>query len=382
MIYLPRVAEQLTREYLQAFPVVGIAGPRQSGKSTMLKHMFSDEYQYVTFDDFQVRQLFYDDPVRFMRMHPGKVIFDEVQYIPELFPQIKMAVDDDRDQYGRFILTGSGQFLLGKYVSESLAGRIGLIPLLPFQFSEIPQQRQPESIYKGGYPELVTREYTHSDLWYRAYIETYLQKDLRQLMNITDLHAFGLFIRSLAVTVGQTLNLSSMSRDIGVAVNTLRRWLSVLEASYLIFSLHPYHVNLGKRMIKSPKVYFYDTGLLDSFLGIATQIDWEKSLMYGPVFENYIISEVLKAKFHSGNPFAIHFIRTSHGDEIDLVMESGSDATYIEIKASYTYKPHFHNGLTKLLPPGSKGYVIYQGESIQLDSTLQAVNYRRFLLSI
>lgn len=379
MIYLPREAEKLIREYLQAFPVIGIAGPRQSGKSTMLRHMFGSVYQFVTFDDFQVRQLFYDDPVRFMRMHPEKVIFDEVQSIPEIFSQIKLAVDADRDHYGKFILTGSGQFLLGKYVSESLAGRIGLIPLLPFQFSEIPENSRPESIYKGGYPELVVREYSHCHLWYKAYIETYLQKDLRQLLNITDLQAFGLFIRSLALSVGQPMNLSSISRDIGVSVNTLRRWLAVLETSYLIFMLHPFHRNLGKRLIKSPKVYFFDTGILSSFLGFETQRDWERSLLYGPLFENYIVSEVLKAKLHGGYSFHTSFIRTNHGDEVDLVIESGAGVRYVEIKAGCTYKSQFHGALTKFLTPGSKGYVVYRGETNQLDTNLYAENYSRFL---
>lgn len=345
----------------------------------MLKYMFNKEYTYVSFDDFQVRQMYYDAPVKFIRSYHDKIISDEVQYLPELLSQIKIAVDSDLDAYGKFLVTVSGQFLLSRHISESLAGRIGIIPLLPFQYAEIPQPLCEFSMYKGGFPELVGRDYQHDDLWFKAYIETYLQKDLRQLINVTDLHFFILFVRMLALHAGQILNLSSFSREIGVAVNTLKRWLSVLESSYLVFLLNPIHGNPGKRMIKSPKIYFFDTGLLAFLAGIKDKESCEHSPLYAALFENYIIAEILKAKFHRGLNYELYFLRTSHGEEVDLALERNNELTLIEIKSGFTYRPQFINALSKFLPIARRGYLIYQGEQRRLDTQIVAENWEHFL---
>jgi len=306
-MYYRRTAEYITQQYLKIFPVVGVMGPRQSGKSTMLKKLIGEKYTYVTFDDFKVRELFFNDPKKFIGRYKNHVIFDEVQYIPELFPLIKQSVDDDRNNYGKFVITGSGQFLMGKHISESLAGRIGLVPLLPMQYSEIPSKKQMTCIFSGGYPELVVRDWEGRQAWFNAYLETYIQKYLRLLTNISNLHAFTLFLRFLAANTLQTLNLSILSREIGVTVSTLSRWVSVLESSYIIFLLQPYYRNLGKRLIKSPKIYFVDTGLLSFLTGIHKRYQWEKGIMYGAVFENFIVSELFKKICHEGQTARMFF---------------------------------------------------------------------------
>ncbi|MBE0638446.1 MAG: ATP-binding protein [Bacteroidales bacterium] len=379
MTYIPRQSEDLVMKYLKAFPVVGVMGPRQSGKSTMLKKLLGNEYTFVTFDDLQVRQLFYDDPVRFFNTYSNKVVFDEAQQIPELFPFLKMAVDSDRSNYGKFVVTGSGQFLLGKHVSESLAGRIGLVPLLPFQLSEIPENNRMHTFYWGCYPEIVTRDFYLADAWHNSYLETYLQKDVRQLLNIGDIHAFTLFLRALAANACQLFNLSSISRDTGIPVSTLKRWLSVLEASYIIFQLQPYFNNFGKRIIKSPRIFFYDNGLLSFLVGITGKEDWERGLMYGALFENLIVADLMKKRWHEGQYFQLYYHRTSNGDEIDLIIDFGQNFHLVEIKASHTYKPAFHKVIEKYKESASHSWIVYQGKTFKIDHQMMAINYEEFL---
>jgi predicted AAA+ superfamily ATPase len=378
-MYYRRIAESITKQYLKIFPIVGVMGPRQSGKSTMLKKLLGEKYTYVTFDDFELKELFFNDPKKFITRYNNHIIFDEAQYIPELFPIIKQIVDADRLNYGRFVLTGSGQFLMGKHISESLAGRIGLVPLLPMQYSEIPDRKQKASIFSGGYPELVLRNWNGKQAWYNAYLETYIQKDLRLLTNISDLHAFTMFLRFLAANATQTLNLSGISREIGITVTTLSRWLSVLESSYIIFLLQPYYRNLGKRLIKSPKIYFVDSGLLSFLTGIHTRDQWESGIMYGAVFENYIVSELFKNIAHEGQTASLFFLRTNHGDEIDVIIDYGNSTDLIEIKASVTYRPVFHRTLEKLDLPDATKNIVFQGKTTQILENITAWNYSDFL---
>jgi uncharacterized protein len=378
-IYIPRQAEARVKEYLSAFPVIGVAGPRQSGKSTLLKHLLKDSFQFVSFDDFRNRQLFADDPVRFMKTWPDHVVFDEAQYVPELFTWIKIAVDADRQRYGRFVVTGSGQFMLNQRISESLAGRIGLITLLPFQYSEIPDHLKEESIFAGGYPEPVIRNYEFGTQWYQAYLETYLQKDVRQLINIGDLAGFTNFLRTLAAQIGQVLNLSEISRDIGISVNTLGRWLSVLESSFIVFRLQPYYKNLGKRLIKSPKVYFYDMGLVSLLTGIESRQEWGKGILYGPLFENYVISELFKRKYHENRRMDLYYFRTSNGDEIDLIIDHGLTFEMVEIKASMTWRPDQMKTIRKYTGEASGARLVYQGETFPEVDGIQVINYTDFL---
>ncbi len=315
-MYLPRIATQTLKRYLSNFAVVGLTGPRQSGKSTLLRETLPN-YTYVTFDDEQNVARFEDDPKSFMEQYNNQVIFDEVQFVPKIFNIIKILVDNDRQNYGKFVLTGSSQFQFLKSSSESLAGRIGMMTLLPLQFSEMPKALQSESIYQGAYPELVLRDYREAQLWYSSYIETYLNKDVRVLLNIGDMRDFRRFIALLAANTANTLDMSHYASNLGVSVPTIKRWLSVLEASYIVFLLPPYYKNLGKRITKSPKIYFYDTGLVSYLTGITNFELYDKGPMSGALFENYIVSEVLKKIKHSTIDAEIFYFRTQDKAEID-----------------------------------------------------------------
>jgi len=378
-MYYRRQIESVLQHYTTIFPVVGLTGPRQSGKSTLLSHLFRDDYTYVSFDDFKTTTLFYDDPEKFMTIYNDRVVFDEVQKVPEIFNHIKIAVDRDRENYGKFILTGSSNFLLLRQTTESLAGRIGLLSLLPFQYSEIPEKLQKDSIFRGGYPELVKRQYAHTDEWYSSYLETYLSRDIRTVSNIGDLHDFKRFIRLLSANTAQILNLSNYSKDIGVAVSTIKRWVSVLEASFVIFLLQPYFNNYGKRIVKSPKVYFYDTGLVSFLAGISTEAFFEQGPMAGSIFENYVISELLKKELHQGGRGQFYYLRTSHGNEIDLIIDRAGSQDFIEIKNSATFKPAMTKMIEEYKDRKQRGYLLYRGSTVPYLPDIVIQNYSKLL---
>ena len=237
MNYLPRVAETTISKYLAIFPSVAVTGPRQSGKSTMLREKFCPEYTYVTFDDPLEIDFFENDPKGFFKNYSGKVIFDEVQKLPQFFNYLKIEIDNDRQYYGKYILTGSSQFAFIREITESLAGRSGMLSLLPFQIQEIPEKLQPLQILKGSYPEPVVREYEGSSEWYGAYIRNYIERDVRSLYNIGNLRDFQRLVMLLAARTSQELNMSVLANELGVTVATIRKWISVLEASYIIFFL-------------------------------------------------------------------------------------------------------------------------------------------------
>ena len=361
MNYKTRVAEATVKRLLKSFPVVGITGPRQSGKSTLLKHLLKG-YTYVTFDDIRKVQLFEDDPVGFIERYNKKVIFDEVQLVPKIFSMIKMAVDKDRHNYGNFVLTGSSQFAFLKSASESLAGRIGLLSLLPFQLEEMPKALIENSIYQGAYPELVMRSYDENDLWMSSYIDTYLNKDIRALSQIGDMRDFRRFIQLLAGNIGQTLDQTYYAKSIGISVPTVKRWLSLLEASYVIFLVPPFYNNLGKRLIKSPKIYFFDTGLVSFFTGIQTFKQYDQGPLSGALFENYIASEIYKKELHTASQGELFFFRTQDKAEVDLIIDRKSSREWIEIKKSSTYRPNMIHMLSHLRG-ADPATLIYQGES-------------------
>ena len=237
MPYIHRKLETTLRRFLKTFSAVGITGPRQSGKSTMLQEILRDEYEYINFDYHDTVRLFTEDPRKFIREHANNVIFDEVQRVPELFNYVKAAIDEDRQKKGKFILTGSSQFAFMRNVTESLAGRIGLLTLLPFEYLEMPELLREQSIFCGGYPEIVIESYNEFKGWYSAYVDTYLHRDVRDLSNIGELRDFRRCLQLLATRTSQILNLSEIARVIGVTVNTIKRWVSILEASYIIFLL-------------------------------------------------------------------------------------------------------------------------------------------------
>ena len=379
-MYLHRELESTLARHLSHFPVVGIAGPRQSGKSTMLLRTLGKNYEYVTFDDFSTLQIFQEDPERFLRLHPGPVIFDEIHRVPDLFVRLKSLVDRDRRSKGRFVLTGSSQFALMKHSSDSLAGRIGVLTLLPFQHSETPPALRHEAIWKGTYPELIVEKYAHREDWYSSYLDTYLTRDVRDMGGVGDLRDFRRCLILLAGRIGQLLNISELARDLGVAVNTVKRWISVMEASFVVYLLKPFYANIGKRLVKSPKLYFVDPGLVSFLTGIRTEKMFEDGPLAGPLFENFVVSEILKRETHKGERPELSFVRTSNGVEVDLVIDRGSSRQYIEVKSTETFRPDHLKGIRSLKGKADEGLLLYRGKSIDYDKGLGAANFSEYLL--
>ncbi|HLB41535.1 MAG TPA: ATP-binding protein [Gammaproteobacteria bacterium] len=378
MHYYHRILEDKLKEYLTYFSVISLTGPRQSGKSTLLLHCLKN-YQYVTFDDYKIVNLFHQDPERFMNLYANKVIFDEVQKVPELFNYVKLAVDKDRNNKGKFVLTGSSQFAFIKNLSESLAGRIGLLSLLPFQFSEITKDLREESIFRGGYPELVDQKYRYFEPWFSSYLETYINKDVAAIGHIGDMRDFRRLIHLLAINTAQQLNMSRYASDIGVDVKTIKRWIAILEASYIIFLLPPFYQNKGKRIVKSPKIYFYDTGLVAFLTGIDSKSHFEKGPMVGSLFENYLISDILKKECHQKTSAELFYLRTSHGVEVDLVIDRKRYREFIEIKYSETFNPRMVIGIETFIEKNDKGYLLYRGKKFPYHKPIEILNYREYL---
>ena len=377
--YIKRRLEDRILEYLEYFSVVSITGPRQSGKSTMLKELLGLKYKYVTFDDFQVRELFYEDPKLFMRNNSTYVIFDEAQKVPELFEMVKMVVDANPEKKGQIILTGSSQFHLMHKISESLAGRVGILELLPFQYSEVVNlQKDEKVIYKGGYPELLLRDYKFDKEWYSSYLDTYINKDVKEISNIGNIRDFRRFLTLLAANAAQNLNMSRFSNDLGVATGTIKHWISILEASYIIFLLEPYYNNLGKRVVKSPKIYFYDTGLISYLTGIVTFDMYNNGPMSGAIFENYIISEILKELVHSKLNKELFYYRTSNGLEIDLIIDYKTHCDFVEIKKNYTFKGKMLQNVKKFSDEKNKGILLYQGDDMDYSNNIRIKNYKTY----
>lgn len=377
--YVKRSLEVQIQELIQAFPVIVLTGPRQSGKSTLLKQLLGDDYQYVTFDDYKMVDFFSQDPELFFQAYGHKVIFDEVQKVPQIFSHIKMCVDKDRHSYGKFILTGSSQFKMMQSVSESLAGRVALLSLLPFDYTELNFELNKQVPYRGSYPELVLRNYLYHQKWYASYLETYLEKDLRLIYKLGDLRDFRRLIQLLAANVSGILNMSRLSVDLGVSVSTVKRWISILEMSYIIFLLPAYTKSLGKRVIKSPKIYFYDNGLVAYLTGIDSLTLYEKGPMRGALFENYIVSEIKKISKHQQMSLNMFFYRTSHGEEVDLILESSKGRVLIEIKSRGTFKTAMINPMRKILKDDDKAYLIYQGETLPPMGNISVFHYENFL---
>lgn len=337
-------------ELLKSFPVVTVTGCRQCGKSTLLKNILPD-YQYVSLEDIDIRQIAQDDPRHFLSVYSKKVIIDEIQRVPTLLSYIQTYVDSV-DECGIYVLTGSHNLLLMQSVAQSLAGRTALLTLAPFSVEELKSASLlPESInemlYKGSYPRLYDKKINPID-YYPSYIKTYIERDVRLLQNITNLSAFTRFLKLCAGRCSQILNVSSLAEDAGITRKTAESWLSVLEASYIIYLLKPYYKNFGKRVIKSPKMYFYDTGLVSSLLGINDSSQIESFYMRGALFENFVVSELLKKRLFAGKTDELYFWRDSNGIEIDVLEEVGVDLYAYEIKASETMNNSFFSNIKKL----------------------------------
>ena len=368
--YLQRSLEPVLRRAAAEFPAVVLTGPRQAGKTTLLKHLFGEEYGYVSLELPDVRAAALEDPRSFLNRFSPPVIFDEVQFAPELLPYVKEKIDEKRDDAGQFILTGSQNLLLIEAITESLAGRAAILRLLPmsrreaFGRVEAPLAWEAEDdtgiqraispndlwreILRGGYPELVANSERDLRLWHAGYTQTYLERDVRSLRRVGDLSQFQSFLRALAARSGQLLNLSDLARDLGVAVNTGKAWLSVLEATHQIFIVRPYFANIGKRLVKTPKVYFTDTGTLCHLTGLRDPEHAADGPMAGPLMETAVLGEIVKTLTNRGLSPQVYFWRTASGVEVDFLVESGTVLIPVEVKKSATPRPAMATSLRTL----------------------------------
>ena len=341
---------QATLEHFAAkYPIVTLTGPRQSGKSTLLKHAFP-EYQYISLEDLDMREFAANDPRGFLNSFPHHVILDEVQRVPSLFSYLQTHVDKTNDP-GMFLLAGSHNFLLMESVNQSLAGRTAVLKLLPFSREEMKNgdvlpTLVNEQIYCGGYPRLFDKGLRPEE-FYPFYIQTYVERDVRQLKNIGDLSRFTRFIKLCAGRIGQLLNLSSLAVECGVSVPTVTSWISVLEASYICYLLRPDWNNFAKRLVKSPKLYFYDTGLACSLLDIKSPEQLNTHYSRGSLFENMVINQFIKKAWNEGNNTDLRFWRDSQGNEVDLLVYDGETPSGYEIKSGETFQTSFFNGLNR-----------------------------------
>ncbi|CAG0946589.1 hypothetical protein ANRL1_03122 [Anaerolineae bacterium] len=346
---ITRNAEQTIRTLLRGFPIVTLTGPRQSGKTTLARAVFSDR-PYASLEDPDVRLAAQDDPRSFLGRFPDGAVLDEVQRCPALLSYLQTIVDAD-GRMGLFILTGSQQFGLMSGITQSLAGRTAFVELLPFSIPELDRAgRLPADtdtmLLTGCYPPLYDREVPPS-AWFAAYVTAYVERDVRQQLKIQDLETFQRFVRLCAGRTGQLLNLSSLATDCGITHNTAKAWISVLEASYLVFMLRPHHVSFNKRLVKMPKLYFYDVGLVSWLLGIRTVEQLETHPLRGNIFETFVLAELMKARLNRGERPNLHFWRDSNGNEVDVIVEQASKLMPVEIKSGRTVTPNSFAGLEK-----------------------------------
>jgi len=384
--YIERSLEPVLKKAVSQFPVVVLTGPRQSGKTTLLKHLFSSSHKYVSLEPPDIRLAADKDPRGFLEFYKPPVILDEVQYATDILSYIKERVDSDRNSTGQYILTGSQNLLLHEKVTESLAGRAAILKLLPLSYREqtgVPQAPLPweagkhpdrkklgskelwESSLRGGYPELTAHPERDASLWLSSYLQTYLERDVRSLRQIGDLGQFQIFLRTLAAQSAQLLNLTSLSRDIGVAVNTIKQWISLLEATYQIFILRPYHANISKRLVKTPKIYFSDVGMLCHLVGLKDAEHAMKGPMGGAIMETNAVCEVMKTIWHRGTEPQVYFWRTSAGVEVDIIVDTGTELIPVEVKQTATPNPGMVNGIqafcSDMQNKAGKGYLIHSG---------------------
>lgn len=357
-------------QLLKSFPVVTLTGCRQCGKSTLLKHLLPD-YTYISLEDLDLRQIAKEDPRHFISIYSQKVIIDEIQQVPELLSYLQTHIDSVNES-GMYVLTGNHNLLLMQSISQSLAGCTALLSLAPFSVAElrsenlVPQTTN-EMLFKGSFPRIYDKQIEATD-FYPSYIKTYIDRDVRILRNINDYSAFTRFLKLCAGRCSQILNVTALAEDAGITRKTAEAWLSVLEASYIIYLLKPYYKNFGKRIIKNPKMYFYDIGLVSSLLGITSAEQIENFYMRGALFENFVVSELLKRRLFAGKTDELYFWRDSNGIEIDVIEEDNLEIKAYEIKASETMNTAFFSNIKKIKEiAGLKAEntaVIYSGKSL------------------
>lgn len=388
MKYIRRTIQPALTNALNIFPVVSLCGPRQSGKTTLCRMEFP-EMEYVNLEDYSTRTFAEEDPNGFLKQFRNGVIIDEAQLVPELFNQIQVIVDEDRfkgNMDRKFILTGSSNFSLLPTLRQSLAGRSGMYILLPLSCREVEEAGRKEKvedyILKGGYPAVWDNpEIFRSDIL-NNYIETYVERDVRRLMEVKDLKKFSTFLRLCAARIGSELNKSSLAVELGISVPTIERWISVLEASFVIYLMQPWAENIGKRLTKTPKLYFTDTGIACTLLGIKTSEHLMGHPLRGALFENLVISNVLKDIYNHGERETLYFYRDKTGREIDLIREDNGKIEAIEIKSGNTFNTDYLRNIRylksiikdKLVKSG----VVYSGKSEFLKDEEGVINFKNY----
>jgi len=369
--YIPRNAESRLQHFASGYPVAVVTGPRQSGKSTLVRHAFPDHH-YVSLEDLDQREFAETDPRGFLNHFTGGAILDEAQRCPDLFPYLQTRVDD-RQQPGAFILTGSQQFGLLSGITQSLAGRAALLTLLPMTYGELHRagkigQNLDKILSDGAFPPIFDRG-LEPHPWHGNYVRTYLERDVRQLIKVQDLGTFQRFLKLCAGRTGQLLNLSSLANDCGITHNTAKAWISVLEASYIVHLLPPHHQNFNKRLVKTPKLYFLDTGLATWLLGIQNSEQMATHVQRGALFESWVISELLKARYNAGETSNLYFWRDRSGHEVDLLIDHGTHLSPLEIKSGQTINKDYFKGLNfwrKLAgETAGQAWLVYGGDTRQ-----------------
>lgn len=346
---IKRQAETVLLDLAKGYPILAITGPRQAGKTTLAQSTFPGK-RYVSLEDLDEREFADQDPRGFLARFPDGAILDEAQRCPNLFSYLQTRVDAEK-RMGLFVLTGSQQFGLMSNITQTLAGRVGLIQLLPFSLQELQDADTPilsldDVLWRGMYPPIYDRNLA-PEKWFANYVMTYIERDVRQVLEVQNLSLFQRFIKMCAARVGQLINMSSLAIDCGVSHNTIRSWLSVLEAGYVVFLLQPHHQNFGKRLVKTPKLYFYDTGLAAFLLGIRDAEHLSIHSARSSLFENLVVSELLKQRYNQGLASNLYFWRNNTGDEVDVVIELGEKLMPMEIKSGQTFNADYLTGLNK-----------------------------------
>lgn len=379
MAYFKREIETECRSMAKQYPVLTITGPRQSGKTTLVRHLFH-ELPYFSFENPDIRMLMQTDPRRFLAEIPHGAVLDEIQHVPELTSYLQQMVDGKKKQVN-FILTGSNQFMVMQHVTQSLAGRTALLTLLPLTIRELSTKTSgdPDQLmYHGFYPAIWARNLNPTKT-YRNYYETYLQRDVRQLIRLKDQSLFHKFMGICAGRTGSLFNASSVATEVGVSVPTIKSWLSILEASFVILLLQPWHENLTSRLVKTPKLYFYDTGLAAYLLGIEKPEQLKRDPLRGMLFENMVIMELVKRRYNKGLNHSFYFYRDNHQNEIDLLYRKGNDVICIEIKSSETFHTDFLRGFStvdRVFGSRVKRRILIYNGSLEQHGEIEVVNFR------
>ena len=379
-LYLNRTIEGIIREASQYFSVISVTGPRQSGKSTLLKHLFPDVPKY-SLKDVNVREFAEHDPIAFLHQHPNGMFIDEIQKVPQLLEYIQGIVDDNTDC--RFLLTGSSNFELLHGLCESLPGRAGVYELLPMTYHEtastMGELSLDDFLYSGLYPAICSKK-NKAKFFYPSYVKTYLERDVRDLLRIKDQMQFMKFMKLCASRVGSIFNASDIGAQLGIDNKTVSNWLSVLQASYLVTLLPPYYENISKRLVKSPKLYFNDPGLACFLLDIESPRQLERDKMRGAIFENYVVMEVIKHRYNRGLLNGVYFYRDSNRNEVDILLKEEGEITAIEVKSSMTYHTSFEDSISKLSDwiktPVTNKMIVYTGDFENTTGNIKILNYR------